>query len=142
MRRIFAGAFLVMGEQGAPGQRGLAAVFVEREEWTMLKSGQRRNFCLNSRKHRYGMESLEQRLLLATYSVQDGSSTSVNLTVTPGTHTFIVNGVIASRWTAWNVNNAEREVDTSTLLNAYSDPSFNWTFSSGTTKITASMFAP
>ncbi len=72
-----------------------------------------------------------------TYNPSTGSSSSDNLTVSAGTYCFGVNGIFAERWTKWYVNGVWQsgQDDHSHLLSIppYKDPTFEYTFSSGTT---------
>ena len=75
-----------------------------------------------------------------TYKSPDGTSRNWNLTVDPGTHTFIVDGITAFRWTEWYVSGVYKETDKSEFYNGYADPSYSVSFSSGSKEIKAIVY--
>jgi len=69
------------------------------------------------------------------YSPHDDYLPEHNITVEPGTHSFQVDGFWGSEhWTEWYVNDVyqgESQNDHTYWLNNYTDPSFGYSFSSG-----------
>lgn len=79
--------------------------------------------------------------LAETYDSADGTSRASTLTVDPGTHKFIVDGITSFRWTEWYLNGAYKETDKSYYGNIYADPSYSVSFSSGYKEIKAIVYA-
>ncbi|KKM15468.1 hypothetical protein LCGC14_1695780 [marine sediment metagenome] len=73
------------------------------------------------------------------YYLASGTSNSDNLAVSPGTYCFVVDGIWGvERWTEWYVNGGytgTAENDRSWWFDNYTDPTFEYTFASGTTTI-------
>jgi len=74
------------------------------------------------------------------YCQDYGQSDTEYLTVTPGTYQFEIDGIGHNKWTEWfdgEIGSPLRQNDYSGL---YNDPTFEWTFSSGTTLIRAEIY--
>ncbi len=75
-----------------------------------------------------------------TYYSDTGASRTWTISVNPGTHTFIVNGITSYRETDWYVNGSYIRTDISEFLNGYWDPTYDYPFSSGTVAIVARVY--
>ncbi|MGE5458294.1 MAG: hypothetical protein ACM3RX_08055, partial [Methanococcaceae archaeon] len=83
--------------------------------------------------------SFSQINLATTYYSNYGSSTTVSLTVTSGSHSFEVNGIAINKNTEWYIDGVYKETDNSGILAI--DPSYTYSFSvNGTTTIKAIVY--
>ncbi len=77
----------------------------------------------------------------ATYTSPAGFSLSHNITVVPGSHTFVVGGITTERYTYWYVDYVYTgDEDRSWWGNGFGDPEHSYSFSSGTTVIEARVY--
>lgn len=85
-------------------------------------------------------------LTLSTFAAADtftspaGSGRTYNISVTPGSHTFIITNVVSETYVDWYLGGALRETDHAWALNGYSDPVFNCNLTSGTGLVAAELY--